>query len=60
MYGMKKQLGNIGHTAHFGGASAGFLVTLFIYPELILQQPIMVGVLLLPILLMANVFRKKG
>ena len=28
IYGMKKRLGNIGHTAHFGGAVGGYITTL--------------------------------
>ena len=33
IYGMKKQLGNVGHTAHLGGAIGGFGLTLLVYPE---------------------------
>lgn len=34
IYGMKKQLGNVGHSAHLGGAIGGFALTLFLYPEI--------------------------
>ena len=34
IYGMKKQLGNVGHSAHLGGAMGGFLLTLILKPEL--------------------------
>ena len=37
LYGMKAKSDNIGHSAHFGGAIAGFAFTLFIYPELCLS-----------------------
>ncbi len=30
IYGMKKQLGNIGHSAHLGGAIGGFLATILL------------------------------
>lgn len=58
MYGMKKQTGNIGHTAHFGGAAAGFIATLLMQPSVVIQQPIMVGFLAIPIVLMAYLIKK--
>jgi len=58
MYGMKKQTGNIGHTAHFGGAAAGFIATLLMQPSVVIQQPIMVGLLAIPIVLMAYLIKK--
>jgi membrane associated rhomboid family serine protease len=36
MYGMKKQLGNIGHSAHLGGAIGGFVLTLALFPQIFL------------------------
>lgn len=35
IYGMKKQLGNIGHSAHLGGAIGGFLLTLILQSKVI-------------------------
>lgn len=35
IYGMKKQLGNIGHSAHLGGAIGGFLLTLLLQSKVI-------------------------
>src|SRR5690554_189279 len=34
IYGMKKQLGNIGHDAHIGGAIGGYVLTLLFVPSL--------------------------
>ena len=34
IYGMKRRLGNIGHDAHFGGAIAGYVLTLMFVPSL--------------------------
>jgi membrane associated rhomboid family serine protease len=31
---MKKQLGNVGHSAHLGGAMGGFAITLLLNPSL--------------------------
>jgi len=38
IYGIKKQRGNIGHDAHLGGAIAGMLLTIAIYPALLVQH----------------------
>lgn len=58
MYGMKKKLGNIGHSAHLGGAIGGFAITLLIYPEILLINKMMVIILSIPILILL-VFGKK-
>ena len=52
IYGMKKRLGNIGHTAHFGGAVGGYLTTLIFMPSIITTHPAMVLLLALPIVLL--------
>ncbi len=52
IYGMKKRLGNIGHTAHFGGAIGGYVITLLFKPELFLTDTLMVLLLALPIVIL--------
>ncbi|MEX1383535.1 rhomboid family intramembrane serine protease [Lutibacter sp.] len=52
VYGMKKKLGNIGHTAHLGGAIGGFLLTLLVYPEVFLNSTFTVVILGVPIVLL--------
>ncbi|WP_027124861.1 rhomboid family intramembrane serine protease [Gelidibacter mesophilus] len=52
IYGMKKQIGNIGHDAHFGGAIAGYVVTLILLPSLFQTDLLMVGLLAIPIVLL--------
>lgn len=52
IYGMKKRLGNIGHTAHFGGAVGGYVTTLLFNPSIIQTHPYMVLLLALPIVLL--------
>ncbi len=52
IYGMKKQLGNIGHSAHLGGAIGGFALTLLLYPELFVLNKIIVILLAVPIILL--------
>ncbi|MDG1697556.1 MAG: rhomboid family intramembrane serine protease [Polaribacter sp.] len=52
IYGMKKQLGTIGHSAHLGGAIGGFLITLLINPSLFISNNIFVTLLGIPIVLL--------
>lgn len=47
IYGMKNRTGNIGHSAHLGGAIGGYLITLILRPSVISNHPIMVGVMAL-------------
>lgn len=52
MYGMKKQLGNIGHSAHLGGAMGGFALTLVFRPYVFQANTMMVIALSIPILIL--------
>jgi len=52
IYGMKKRLGNIGHTAHFGGAIGGYCITLLFKPDLFVTDTLMVILLALPIVIL--------
>lgn len=52
IYGMKKRLGNIGHTAHFGGAIGGYVATLLFKPDLLVTETLMVFLLAVPILIL--------
>ncbi|WP_394420785.1 rhomboid family intramembrane serine protease [Tenacibaculum mesophilum] len=45
IYGMKNQVGNIGHSAHLGGAIGGYLITLVLRPGVITNHTIMVGIM---------------
>jgi membrane associated rhomboid family serine protease len=49
IYGMKKRLGNIGHTAHFGGAIGGYVTTLLFKPDLLVSDTLVVILLAVPI-----------
>ena len=51
IYGMKKQLGNVGHSAHLGGAIGGFAITLVLNPSLFATNKLMVLLLAIPIVL---------
>ncbi len=57
IYGMKNRQGNIGHDAHFGGAAAGYLITLALQPSLIQSSPIFVGLLAIPLVVLFVLFK---
>ena len=52
MFGMKKSWGNIGHSAHFGGAIGGYVLTILLFPQILVQNRMLVILLALPIILM--------
>ena len=52
IYGMKKQLGNVGHAAHLGGAIGGFVLTLVLSPILFTTNTTFVILLTIPIVLL--------
>lgn len=59
IYGMKRQLGNIGHDAHFGGAVGGYILTLALAPWIFSSHLLMVILLAIPIILLF-VLQKTG
>ena len=52
IYGMKVKNDNIGHTAHFGGAIGGYVLTLLKAPELLTENTFMVLLLAVPIVIL--------
>lgn len=52
IYGMKSKAGNIGHTAHFGGAIGGFLITLTRMPNILYDNTLIVMFLAAPIVVL--------
>ena len=52
IYGMKAKNDNIGHTAHFGGAIGGYLITLLKEPAMFVDNTTMVVLLAIPIILL--------
>jgi len=58
VFGMKKQLGNIGHAAHLGGAIAGLLLVIIMKPEFLQSRTITLGLLGIPILIILLLGKK--
>lgn len=52
IYGMKAKNDNIGHTAHFGGAIGGYLITLIKDTQLFVDHTLMVVLLAIPIMIL--------
>lgn len=52
IYGMKAKNDNIGHTAHFGGAIGGYLLTLLKEPAMLVDNVAMVVLLAIPIVIL--------
>ncbi|HQX03296.1 MAG: rhomboid family intramembrane serine protease [Flavobacterium sp.] len=52
IYGMKSRNDNIGHTAHFGGAIGGYVITLLKEPQMLTENTLMVGLLAIPIIIL--------
>ena len=52
IYGMKAKSDNIGHTAHFGGAIGGFLITIIKQPQMLTENTFMVVLLAVPIVIL--------
>lgn len=59
IYGMKAQNDNIGHTAHFGGAIGGYLLTLILVPQLLWVHAKMVILLAIPIVILFYMMKTK-
>lgn len=58
IYGMKNSIGNIGHSAHIGGAIGGYILTIVLFPDVLIQNKLMVILLAIPIVLLL-IFEKR-
>jgi len=52
IYGMKAKNDNIGHTAHFGGAIGGYVITIIKDPAMLTDNTLMVVLLAIPIVIL--------
>lgn len=60
IYGMQKPFGNIGHSAHFGGAISGLLTIMLLSPWVALRYPLIMALMILPVLYAVYLFRKRN
>ncbi|MDR0823551.1 MAG: rhomboid family intramembrane serine protease [Prevotella sp.] len=60
IYGMLKNVGNIGHDAHLGGAVVGLIITVIYIPsDKLAENALYLGLLLLPIIVLGYIIWKK-
>ncbi|GAB6009195.1 rhomboid family intramembrane serine protease [Dysgonomonas reticulitermitis] len=59
IYGMLKNVGNIGHDAHMGGAAVGLIMTIAFAPELLLKNLIYIGLMTIPLIVLAYLVWKR-
>ena len=59
IYGMRKQLGNIGHDAHFGGAVAGYGLTVLFEPQLLQTRTDILLLMAIPIVALFILIKQK-
>jgi membrane associated rhomboid family serine protease len=52
IYGMKSEMGNIGHAAHLGGAIGGYVLTILLYPVVLENNLSTILLLGIPIVLL--------
>lgn len=52
IYGIKAKSDNVGHTAHFGGAIGGYLLTIIKQPNMLTDNVFMVVILAIPIIIL--------
>ena len=52
IYGMNTKRDNIGHTAHFGGAIGGYLITIAKEPQMLTENTFMIVLLAIPIVIL--------
>lgn len=45
IYGMKNKVGNIGHSAHLGGAIGGYVLTLILRPSVVYNNMTMIAIM---------------
>ncbi len=58
VYGMKNAIGNIGHSAHLGGAIIGFAAAIISRPEIIYDHGYFLGIMALPLIFLAYLVYK--
>jgi len=58
IYGMNRQIGNVGHSAHIGGAIVGFIGTLILKPNVLQTHPLQICLLAVPILFLLIMQKK--
>lgn len=59
IYGMRNNVGNIGHDAHIGGAIAGLLLMILFVPEVLIKNGLYIGLMILPLFILGFIVWKQ-
>lgn len=59
IYGMLKNVGNIGHDAHMGGAAVGLIMAVAFAPDLFFKNMMYIGLTTIPLIILAYLVWKK-
>jgi hypothetical protein len=59
LYGMQVQKDQIGHTAHFGWALGGIIITIALVPQVIYTSQLMLGILSITTLVAGGLIYKR-
>jgi len=52
VYGMKSQLGNIGHAAHLGGSLIGLILAIVFLPDILYYNGLYIGIMAIPLIIL--------
>ena len=59
LYGMKNAIGNIGHSAHLGGALFGLITVIAFAPQVLLVNGLYIGIMLIPLSILGYLVYKR-
>lgn len=59
IYGMQTRQGNIGHDSHLGGAAIGLVMTILFEPMILKVNTLYIGIMILPLIVLAYLVLKK-
>ncbi len=59
IYGMLKNVGNIGHDAHMGGAAVGLIMAVAFAPDLFIKNLLYIGLITIPLIILVYLVWKK-
>lgn len=59
IFGMRNSWGNIGHSAHLGGALAGFIIAILYYPYTLVENTLYIILIAIPLIILGVIVYKE-